>query len=74
MEWHLIQVISDGAATGLEFSPDSPVSIRFDKDRVVLACFLPMPFFKAAKFELIGTGTEIKEIKLKPLRVSASPR
>lgn len=31
VEWHLTQVISDGAATGLEFSPDSPVSIRFEK-------------------------------------------
>ena len=31
VEWHLTRVISDGAATGLEFSPDSPVSIRFEK-------------------------------------------
>jgi heat shock protein HslJ/uncharacterized protein YecT (DUF1311 family) len=30
VEWHLAQVIFDGAATSLRFSSDSPVNIRFD--------------------------------------------
>lgn len=29
-EWHLAQVMFDGAATSLQFTPDSPVTIRFD--------------------------------------------
>ncbi len=31
-----------------------PVHIRFDAERVSLACYFPMPFFRAAKIELIG--------------------
>ena len=31
-----------------------PVNIRFDKDRVHLACYFPMPFFKSARIELTG--------------------
>ncbi len=30
VEWHLAQVMFDGAATSLEFNSDSPVTIRFD--------------------------------------------
>jgi heat shock protein HslJ/uncharacterized protein YecT (DUF1311 family) len=30
VDWHLTQVIFDGAATSLQFNPDSPVTIRFD--------------------------------------------
>jgi heat shock protein HslJ/uncharacterized protein YecT (DUF1311 family) len=30
VQWHLIQVMFDGAATGMQFNPDSPVTIRFD--------------------------------------------
>jgi heat shock protein HslJ len=30
VEWHLAQVIFDGAATSLQFGSDSPVNIRFD--------------------------------------------
>ena len=33
-----------------------PVHIRFDAERVHLACYFPMPFFRAAKIELIGNG------------------
>lgn len=33
-----------------------PINIRYDsiRQQVVLACYYPMPFFKAAKFELAG--------------------
>ena len=31
VEWHLTQLVFDGAATGLGFSGDTPVTIRFDE-------------------------------------------
>lgn len=31
-----------------------PVHIRFDNDRVHLACYFPMPFFRSARIELQG--------------------
>jgi len=36
-----------------------PVSIRFANDRVYLACYFPMPFFKSARIELVGAGQAI---------------
>lgn len=33
-----------------------PVNIRFDEQRVHLACYFPMPFFRSAKIELINTN------------------
>jgi hypothetical protein len=33
-----------------------PVSIRFDAERVHLACYFPMPFFHSARIELLGNG------------------
>jgi Protein of unknown function (DUF2961) len=33
-----------------------PVNVRFDAERVHLACYFPMPFFRSAKIELIGNG------------------
>jgi hypothetical protein len=33
-----------------------PVHIRFDAERVYLACYFPMPFFRSAKIELLGNG------------------
>lgn len=33
-----------------------PVHIRQDEERVHLACYFPMPFFKSAKIELEGTS------------------
>ena len=33
-----------------------PVHIRFNGDRVELACYFPMPFFKSARIELLGNG------------------
>ncbi len=32
-----------------------PVHVRFDQQRVHLACYFPMPFFRSARIELIGT-------------------
>ena len=31
-----------------------PVHVRFDAERVRLACYFPMPFFRSARFELMG--------------------
>lgn len=31
-----------------------PVNVRFDGDRVRLACYFPMPFFQSARIELVG--------------------
>ena len=33
-----------------------PVHVRFSGDRVALACYFPMPFFKSARIELVGSG------------------
>jgi len=33
-----------------------PVNIRFDAERVHLACYFPMPFFRSAKIEVMGNG------------------
>jgi hypothetical protein len=30
--------------------------VRFDAERVYLACFFPMPFFRSARLELVGAG------------------
>ncbi len=35
-----------------------PVNIRFGDQRVHLACYFPMPFFKSARIELLGNGTD----------------
>jgi hypothetical protein len=41
-----------------------PVHIRFDAERVHLACYFPMPFFKSATIELIGNGdTDVEGIR-----------
>ena len=31
-----------------------PMVVRYDRDRVHLSCYLPMPFFRAARIELTG--------------------
>jgi hypothetical protein len=33
-----------------------PVYVRFDAERIYLACFFPMPFFHSARLELAGAG------------------
>ena len=35
-----------------------PVNVRYDGNRVHLACYFPMPFFRSARIELVGTETE----------------
>ena len=37
--------------------------IRFQEDRVHLACFYPMPFFKSAHFELLGATNTVSGIQ-----------
>lgn len=50
-----------------------PVHIRFDAQRVYLACYFPMPFFRQARFELVnetpGTLTGVRwRIQYAPFR------
>ncbi len=40
-----------------------PINVRFDEKRVNMACYFPMPFFRSAKIELIGTKKEIAGIR-----------
>lgn len=41
-----------------------PVYIRYDAERVHLACFFPMPFSTAAKIELVGAeGLPIRDVR-----------
>src|SRR6185295_18332072 len=40
-----------------------PMHIRFDADRVRLACYYPMPYFRNAKVELVGIDA-VKDVKL----------
>lgn len=55
-----------------------PINIRYDydNDKVELACYYPMPFFKSAKFEIAGINpddTEINyEIRYEPYQSAAN--
>lgn len=41
-----------------------PVHVRYQGDRVRLACYFPMPFFREAKIELVGDGeTDFSDIE-----------
>ena len=53
-----------------------PVNIRFDADRVHLACYFPMPFFQSAKIELLGNGvSDMPDVALeRPLRSRSATR
>lgn len=33
-----------------------PMNVRYEGDRVVMACYFPMPFFREARLELVGSG------------------
>jgi len=33
-----------------------PIHVRYEAERVHLACYFPMPFFRSARIELIGAG------------------
>jgi len=39
-----------------------PMVIRYDKERVYLSCYFPMPFFRSARVELAANGETIKDI------------
>ena len=51
-----------------------PMVVRYDGDRVHLSCYLPMPFFRSAKFELTGPGADAAEFRIRyaPFRGKAS--
>jgi len=40
-----------------------PVSIHFTPDRVELACYFPMPFFRSARIELAGAGASVSGVQ-----------
>lgn len=40
-----------------------PVNIRFTQDRIVLACYFPMPFFHSARIELAGAGQLVRDVR-----------
>jgi len=40
-----------------------PVSIRYDAERVHLACYFPMPFFESARIELVGGDSELRDVR-----------
>jgi hypothetical protein len=39
-----------------------PVSIRFTVDRIYLACYFPMPYFRSARIELVGAGQPVNGV------------
>lgn len=43
-----------------------PIQVRFDAERVYLACYFPMPFFRSARIELSGT----RELSISGIRWS----
>ena len=49
-----------------------PVNIRYDQERVQLACYFPMPFARTARIELINEGAEaVKDVRWS-VRVAAA--
>ena len=40
-----------------------PSSIRFTQDRIHLACYFPMPFFRSARIQLVGGGQQIDGVE-----------
>ncbi len=49
-----------------------PVSIRYSANKVSLACYFPMPFFRSARIELVGDGQPFHDVtwqvRYEPLR------
>jgi hypothetical protein len=41
-----------------------PIHIRFAEDRVYLACYFPMPFFRSARVELVGGAEAVADIQM----------
>lgn len=50
-----------------------PVNIRFAGDRIVLACYFPMPFFRSAHVELAGADHAIEGVQWS-VRAQQEPR
>ena len=40
-----------------------PITVRFADGRVELACYFPMPFFRSAKIELVGSDTTVQNVR-----------
>lgn len=40
-----------------------PVNIRFSGDRIELACYFPMPYFRSARIELVGDGQPVDGVE-----------
>jgi hypothetical protein len=41
-----------------------PIHVRYDDQRVYLACYFPMPFFRSANIELVGMeGTDFPDVR-----------
>src|SRR5579884_4014866 len=39
-----------------------PVHVRYDQQRVYLACYFPMPYFRSARIELVGPGEAVAHV------------
>jgi hypothetical protein len=39
-----------------------PMVVRYERDRVRLSCYFPMPFFRSARIELTGAGQAIARV------------
>jgi D-arabinan exo alpha-(1,3)/(1,5)-arabinofuranosidase (non-reducing end) len=39
-----------------------PVHVRFDENEVHAACYFPMPFFRSARFELVGPDQSVSPV------------
>jgi hypothetical protein len=42
-----------------------PMVVRYDGARVRLSCYLPMPFFRSARFELTGPAADAAEFRVR---------
>lgn len=40
-----------------------PIHARYDEERVHLACYFPIPFFKSAAIELVGAGGGVPDVR-----------
>jgi hypothetical protein len=40
-----------------------PVFIRYEAEDVHLACYFPMPFFRSARFELVGGSADVASVR-----------
>jgi hypothetical protein len=40
-----------------------PMTVRFAEERIHLACYFPMPFFKSARIELVSAGKRIENLR-----------